>query len=285
MLVVEHIGQENKHYHAYVQYDKPKRLSLAKLHGAHVEKAYGSAQQNIDYCKCEDAKHKEKGITYILIDEEGEPKLKGGNYTVGYLKDLDNPEEVPANLYNVYRNIKKDFKIVKAKDFRKSVKVYWIQGPSGAGKTNKAMEIATEFEDVLDCGTDFIKYCNGFYLGTTKTARIAIYDDFRDSHMKPSEFINLIDYNKHWMNIKGDSILNNYNIIIITSVQKLERLYGNVPDEPRRQWERRVKIIDMFEPDPVCLGGLPLGYATDFNDFSYVRHDNSDNTNVIIDKM
>ena len=29
-----------------------------------------------------------------------------------------------------------------------------------------------------------------------------------DSYMKPSEFINLIDYNKHWMNIKGDSVLN-----------------------------------------------------------------------------
>jgi len=100
--------------------------------------------------------------------------------------------------------------MVRAKDFRKAVKIYWIQCPSWVGKTNKAIELATEFEEVHDCGTDFIKYVNGFYLGTTATARVANYDDFRDSQMKPSEFINLIDFNKHWMNIKGDSILNEY---------------------------------------------------------------------------
>jgi len=86
---------------------------------------------------------------------------------------------LPATLYNCYKKIKRDSTVVRAKDFRKNVKVYWIQGPSGVGKTNKAIEIATEFEDIHDCGTDFIKYVYGFYLGTTTTARVAIYDDFR----------------------------------------------------------------------------------------------------------
>ena len=48
---------------------------------------------------------------------------------------------------------------------------------------------------------------------------IALYDDFRDSHMKPSEFINFIDYNVHGLNIKNGEIQNNYKYIIITSVQ------------------------------------------------------------------
>ncbi|ORX53748.1 hypothetical protein BCR36DRAFT_246371, partial [Piromyces finnis] len=130
---------------------------------------------------------------------------------------------------------------------------------------------------------DFIKFIGGFYLGVTKMARVAIYDDFRDSHMKPSEFINLIDYNKHWMNIKGSAMLNDYLCVIITSVQKFSKIYRNVDDEPRTQWERRVEVIDMFPPERVSIGGLPVGYRTDFNRLeNYEIHDNVDDTNVIV---
>lgn len=281
LLVTEHLGQQQQHYHIYVQYGNSKKLSIRRLHGAHIEKAFGSAQQNIRYCKAEDDKHVLAGVTAKVILEEGEPALKGGNFTVGFLQEVDDPNEIPANLYNVYKRIKKDSAVVKAKDFRKNVKVYWIQGPSGVGKTNKAIELASEFEEQLDCGTDFVKYVNGFFLGTTAKARVAIYDDFRDSHMKPDEFINLIDYNKHWMNIKGDSILNEYLVIILTSVQKFSRIYRNVADEPRAQWERRVQVIDMYPPETVSIGGMPVGYRTDFNDFSYSLND-TDGLNVII---
>jgi len=142
--------------------------------------------------------------------------------------------------------------------------------------------MATEWEESLDCGTDMIKYCNCFYLGTSRMAKVAIYDDFRDSHMKPSEFINLIDYNKHWLNIKGNSILNDYLIIIITSVQKLSKIYRNVDDEPRAQWERRVQVIDMFPPKKVCIGGLPIGYRTDFNNFEISLYGN-DGSRIILE--
>ncbi|ORX53747.1 hypothetical protein BCR36DRAFT_396454 [Piromyces finnis] len=243
--LTEHVGQAQKHYHVFVQYTNCKRLSTRKLHGAHFEKYYGSAQQNIAYCKAEDQKHKDEGVTALLIEEHGEPLTKGGDFTVGYLKSLE-PDEIPAILYNTYKNIKRGYTVTKARDYRKNVKVFWIQGPSGIGKTNKALDLAEEWEEALDTGTDFVKYVNGFYLGCSDKAKVAIYDDFRDSHMKPSEFINFIDYNKHWLNIKGSSMLNNYLCIIITSVQKFNRIYRNVDDEPRTQWERRVTVIDMF---------------------------------------
>lgn len=283
-LCTEHFGQENKHYHVYVQYDKTTYLSPRKLHGAHFERCHGSAQANIAYLKCEDEKHRSKGITYALIDELGEPKFKGGDWSVKNIRELDSPDELPAIHYNTYKKIKRDTTIVRAKDFRKEVKVYWIQGPSGVGKTNKAIEIATEFEDMHNCGTDFIKFVNGFYLGTTPTAKVAIYDDFRDSHMSASEFINLIDYNKHWMNIKGDSILNNYNIIVITSVQKFSTIFRNVDEEPRQQWERRVKVIDMYPPRQICVGGLPVGVETDFNNFEMSEPPTSPLTPELITK-
>lgn len=76
-LCCEHIGQENKHYHVFVQYKNTKKLSLRRLHGAHLEKCFGSAQQNINYVKADDKKHRELGIQGILIDEEGEPLFRG----------------------------------------------------------------------------------------------------------------------------------------------------------------------------------------------------------------
>lgn len=269
LLVTEHHGKENKHYHVYVQYDSSKYLSYSRLYGAHVEDCKGSAQQNIDYCWAKDEKHLKEGVTATLITEEGEVKLKGGAWSVKAVREAEDPDELPATLYNTWKKVKRDSTVIRARDFRKFVKVYWIQGPSGVGKTNKAIEIADDWEETHDTGTDFVKFVNGFYLGTTPTAKVAIYDDFRDSHMSASEFINFIDYNKHWMNIKGDSILNNYNCIIITSVQKFRSIFRNVDDEPRAQWERRVEVIDMFPPERVHIGGLPVGYRTDFNDFNY----------------
>ena len=89
-----------------------------------------------------------------------------------------------------------------------------------------------------------VKYENGFWLGVG-SAKIALYDDFRDSHLKASEFINFIDYNKHLLNIKGGSKMNDYNLIIITSVQPLHELYKNMSDEPKKQWIRRINNIEL----------------------------------------
>ena len=75
------------------------------------------------------------------------------------------------------------------------------------------------------------------------------HSDFRDSHMSASEFINFIDYNKHYMNVKGGSVMNDYVLIIITSVQPIESIYANMPDEPRKQWIRRITNIVIEDND------------------------------------
>lgn len=285
LLVVEHLGQEEKHYHMLLQLSKSlPKLSTKKTHGAHIQpKLYGSTQAMIDYLWCRDEKHKEEGVTAVLIDEIGEYKKQGG-YSVKALKEVSDEDELTDyRMYNIWKKLKHNKKR-KVSEYRKSVKVYWIQGPSGIGKTNKAMDIAEEFEERNDWFTDFVKFENGFYLGVSDGSKIAIYDDFRDSHMKPSEFINFIDYNRHWLNVKGGSLLNEYNLIIITSVQRLDRIYRRMADdEPKKQWERRIEVIDMYPPEQVCLGGLPLGYRTDFNQLEEVEvTDDWDSTRVVI---
>lgn len=245
-LCCEHIGQENKHYHIYCQFKTPIKLSVKKLYGAHIETCFGSAQQNIAYVKAEDDKHKKLKITSALIDEQGEPKFNGGFHTVKDIKEMsrDEMDELPAMYYNTAQKIKADAEAdIDIEDWHKDVKVYWISGPSGVGKTERAKTIVRELKDKFGTKINIIKYINGFYIGVGH-AKIAIYDDFRDNHMKPSEFINLIDYNKHYMNIKGNQVVNNYLLIIFTSVQRLSKIYSGMRDEePRKQWERRIEEI------------------------------------------
>lgn len=294
-LCCEHLGQDNKHYHVYVQYNNTKRLSLARLHGAHVEKCFGSAQRNIEYVRAEDDKHRAEGVTGVLIEEEGTPRLKGGNYTVGYLEDLDreNVNELPAVFYNTWNKIKQQrANRLSLGSWRKQVKIYYIQGPSAVGKSERAEEIVRNWyndkgiDDPNQMYFDELKYINGFYLGVNELdpCKVAIFDDFRAGIMKPEEFINLIDYRVHNLQIKGGSVKNNYELIIFTSVQKLSSIYRNVEDfERREQWERRVELVNMYPPERVHLGGYPVGFRTEFNQLEEYEVTNDwDGTRTII---
>lgn len=276
ILVCEHIGQPNKHYHIYVQYNSSKRLSIPRLHGARVDKCYGSAQKNIDYLHARDEKHQAQGVTSLLIEEQGEPKLKG-DYSVKALEEITNKNDLADyRMYNTWKKIQNEKRNrISLGNWRKDIKVYYIQGPSAIGKSERAEELVKTYyndkgiEDPNEMFFDEIKYDkNGFYAGvnTDEPTEVAIYDDFRAGIMKPEEFINLIDYRTHNMNIKGGSIKNNYKLIIFTSVQKFKDIYKNVEQfERREQWERRVQVIDLYPPERVHLGGVPLGYRTEFN--------------------
>ncbi|QIR82205.1 replication associated protein [Chicken virus mg5_2876] len=226
----------HEHIHIYVHFNNARKLSIKKCCNAHIEVCRGTPQQNIDYIL------KDGNV----IDEIGKRPHQGG-YNIKDLKKLSNDEleELPAIYYNTVKKIQDERnKVFTIKDFRKQTKIYYIFGPSGVGKTNKALDIIEEHKELSET-FNIVKYENNFWLGASETEKIALYDDFRDSHLKASEFINFIDYNKHFMNIKGGSIKNNYELVIITSVQSPYTIYRNMEDEPRKQWLRRMEIINL----------------------------------------
>ena len=90
---------------------------------------------------------------------------------------------------------------------------------------------------------DEVKHVNDFWDGVVDGEGTCVYDDWRDSHMKASEFINFIDYRSHNLNVKGGSVRNNYNLIIISTTQNPEMIYNSLGDEPKKQWLRRMEII------------------------------------------
>ena len=220
------------HAHIYVQFPNARRLSLAKLLGSHVDKCYGSPQQNQNYVKKDGD----------IICEEGELKKKGGK-SIEDVKKMSPEErrELPIQLYNIVQKIEeKEGNDLVPEECYKKVEVHWFHGESGAGKTKAAMEAMK--------GRKFnmVKYENGFWHGIGE-AEVALYDDWRDTHMKPTELINFIDYYIHPMNVKGGSVKNKYKEIYITSIQDPEKIYSNMPEEYKRQWIRRIKEIVKYE--------------------------------------
>ena len=232
----------HEHIHIYVQFSDAQKLSIKKLEGAHVESCKGTPQQNQEYIK------KDGNI----IDEWGDCR-NSGNYTIESVKKMNKQErnELPLMFYNIVEKInEEEANQLTLEDFSKEVKVTYIWGESGVGKTQKAKELIKEWMDKSKTNTfNLVKYENSFWMGVSEKSEIALYDDFRDSHMKPSEFINFIDYNIHPMNVKGGSIKNKYKRIIITSVQSPQNIYKGVTEkdeEPMKQWLRRMEIINIL---------------------------------------
>ena len=229
------------HIHCYCQYRKCTSVTISKLQGAHLELCKGSSQQNIAYIKGEDKK--EPGE---IIFEDGTPLTKGGN-KIGDVKAMTKEErdQLPLQYYKIVKAInEEEDNLIDLDDvFKEDMRVYWIWGPSGEGKTKMAYEM---FKDAGYKKICQVKHVDNFWLGTNTHTEACLYDDFRDSHMRPSELINFIDYNIHPMNIKGGAIQNRYKFIIITSVQRPEEIYATRPEEEKKQWLRRItEIIDI----------------------------------------
>ena len=227
----------HEHIHIYCQFNKPIRLSKKKTEGAHIEKCFGTPEQNVAYIK------KEGNIIF----EDGE--LRTNEKTrFAKIKDVLNMtkeerSELPIQYYNIVNKINyKEDNILKASEAYKNVTVIYYYGKSGVGKTRTALKYITDY---LGDTYNEVKYENGFWMGVSNDVDVALYDDFRDTHMKPSEFINFIDYNVHNLNIKGGSIKNKYKHIFITSIQSPYNIYKNTPEEYKEQWLRRMEIREV----------------------------------------
>lgn len=232
----------HEHIHFYVCFDKQVRLAISKLQGAHVEICRGDHKSNKDYIM--------KGGD--IIYEHGDEPHQGKSLTASQLKKMTPAEIIEADPRNHNAYLKaRDHLVngsVKLSEWSKKVKIFYITGPSGSGKSTLASEILIElgYDEV-----DLVSFDNGFWNGVTGNCECCIFEEFRDSLMKPSEFIKFIDYRIQRINVKGGTTLNRYKTIVLTSVQHPNDIYPNIEGEPRTQWLRRLKIVDLGMEDIV----------------------------------
>lgn len=240
----------NEHCHLYVHFGNAYAIpsKLIEKTKMHIDIPKGSPKQNIEYVKKEGEKwqHKKSYQKTEIIEEYGTAPSQG-QLSISELREIKCSDDLPDwKQYNVWQQVQKEHKKTKRTEWRKDVEVYWIQGPSGIGKSTKAVQIMEEkgideFDEVKH------DYNHGFWLDCDGTG-CCVYDDFRDYHMTASEFINFIDYNIHNLRIIGGSVKNKYTTIIITTIQQIDTIYLNANniEEDRSQWNRRIKVIDMY---------------------------------------
>lgn len=237
---LEENSSEELHIHIYVQFPKQVRLSPVKCYKAHIDVCRGSEEQNVNYIK----KMQEFGINNTL-DEYGEIRKTSGvkQQTLTTVELRDMPfSSISWYQYRTWESLQKTRKVRKEELVKLDVKVYYVWGESGLGKTKYVYDHLPDGIEV-----DYVKHLNGFWHNVTEIdpPETCWYDEFRDSHMPASEFINFIDYYVHSLNVKGGKVRNVYKTIWITSVQDPAEIYKNWNDEDRKQWLRRMTIVNI----------------------------------------
>jgi hypothetical protein len=248
----------HEHIHIYAQFSKQSDISYSKCEGAHIEKCYGTPEENKKYIE------KDGNI----IDEWGELGSNTNTQfpTIAEVKKMSDEEmdQCPLQYYNQIQKIKTErANNMDVHNLAKVVKVFYLWGPSGCGKTSYA-KLA-----IAKLGFEFnqVKYENTFWSGLNENCKVALYDDWRDSDMKPNEFIKFIDYNRHSLNIKYGQVRNNYEYIFITSIQDPDKIYwesSKKNEEQIRQWIRRMEIIHI--PDKYTVDEIIKKYVEVFGE-------------------
>lgn len=227
------------HIHIYVEFKESIRISPKKIFKSHIICNIDSQLSTIQYVK-----DQELGV----IEEIG-LKALCHRPTINELRNYPTEDLYQLDAQQYYNIVNKELLLrnnVMDIDeiYKKDLKVYYIYGPSGVGKSKKAFEIIKSFGYK---NFDEIEYSDRFYIGVSGRCKACLYDDFRDSDMKVNEFIKFIDYNVHNLNVKGGSFKNNYKLIIFTSIRNPKNIYKNCTDneETSIQWLRRMKIIEL----------------------------------------
>lgn len=246
-LVVEHHGQKQQHYHIAAQFKNATALSLKRLYGAHVKVGkYGSIQDMVRYCKCEDVKHKKKGITYTIIDEHGEMKIGNRYPTIKEVKEMgrDERDELPIQYQRIIKDINDEQREEEEfdkmldeidNDNLKAPHIIYVHGEPGQGKTYGAYKLALKMFPKSDIGR--ISINNNFCKITKKYARCYVIEEFRPSQMAAADFLQLTDKYGYSCNIKGGHQFVRPDCIFICSVKHPSEIYK---DENNKQFIRRI---------------------------------------------
>lgn len=223
----------HEHIHIYVHFEQPYKLSKKILsYGAHVEICRGSPKQNIDYIS------KDGNI----IEEWG-TRPSQGTRTVAEMKEMS-VDEVSPQYYRIKKQIDEDerskntfFDMLEEirNDNLKAPEIIYITGPSGKGKTYTAYKMAVEKYKNDEIGK--LTLNNNFIDIVNENAKCFVIEEFRDSQIRASDFLQLTDKYGYRANTKGGFCTLRPEMIIICSIKHPSTIYH---DEVNTQFMRRI---------------------------------------------
>lgn len=227
--------ESTKHIQGYVELPRPQRFSYIKkrLPRAHLEIRHGSRTQARDYCHKEDPKPFEYGIW--KPDKQG---MRNDLVAVKRKIDEGVSEEVIADehfntwcrnyrAFERYRNLKNKKRCTEKK-------VIWIYGPTGTGKSKKAMDLAPD----AYWKPPETKWFDGYAGEST-----VILDDFRPSWFSFSYLLRLLDRYPMSVENKGGSVPWVPTTIIVTCPSHPDELYNFVTEDIKQLKRRITEVI------------------------------------------
>ncbi len=269
----DEVGIEEKtpHTHIYIVFSSPVRFTTLKnvFPTAHIEKALGTSQENKDYItktgKWEKSNKKETSIDGSF-EEWGEMPVEKGQGHRTDLEELYNLIKDGATNYDILESNPDNIKHINSLDkirqtiikeegkntFRE-VKVTYIFGETGTGKTRYVME-RYGYDKVFRV-TDY-KHPFDSYNGED----VICFDEF-NSPFKIQDMLNFLDgyplelpcrYNNKWAV---------YHTVFIISNLSLDMQYMNVQCERPKVWNAFLRRID--EVKEFLYDGSVFDYSVD----------------------
>lgn len=233
---------QHEHYHVYLHFKTPIKLSIKNCCGAHVEHCKGTFQDNLKYCTKQGP----------LTEEWGERPHQGLK-TVEELREMD-ANDVPPQYYKIKKQIDEEEKAKNSfmnmleeieNDELKAPEIIYITGGSGKGKTYTAYKTALKHYKKNEIGKLTIH--NNFIDVINEDAKCYVIEEFRPSQMSASCFLQLTDKYGYRANTKGSFVSLRPEMIIICCILPPNKIYR---EELNKQFQRRItKIINMDDDD------------------------------------
>lgn len=260
IVVAAEVGASGTpHLQGYIQFTKKvgfKWLVTALARRAHILEARGTAAENTDYIKKgsqphdEWVAHKTAGPNYgqdlQLICEQGEPKVQGKrndlDAIVASVKEgkrfREIAEDHPIEFIKFSKGIEAYYAAnALSRDFKRPLKVEVFYGPTGTGKTYRAM---TEHPDAHKQSATMGGWWNGYDNHT-----VVILDEFR-GQIKFAELLQILDVYPVKIQVKGGHRELVHEHVIITSPVHPKNWYPNLTREQEGlvdQLKRRIAKV------------------------------------------
>lgn len=232
------------HWQSYVELESPCRATqIKKLYNdntVHIEARRGTRDQAKEYCM-KDKKYEEhgkwiKGQGHRTDLETIVEQMKEGKPLSEIM--MDEP-----TLYCKYRNGLKDIagNVTKTitKEFRK-IEVELICGPTGVGKTRKAVESSPNYYKIEGSN---LQWFQDYELEKT-----LIIDEYNND-VGVTKMLNILDGYQLRLPVKGGHTYANWTKVIITTNLRPEELHSNAKQEHRAALFRRITTITNLFPN------------------------------------
>lgn len=226
-----------QHWQGYAEFSKQNRLStLKKLWNndkIHWEPRRGTQEQAIKYCM-KDGKFK----------EYGKKKEQGKRTDMTAVREMIQDGFTNAEIATMATswqavNFTQKLREMMIEPRPDDVKptVYWIYGPTGAGKSKRAKELCDHNYD--DCD-----YKNDFLIGYSGKDTV-IFDDFRGG-IPFNLLLKMLDFGKCTVNTKGGYVNFGAKTVIFTSPRPPGDIYKNVKED-LAQLTRRIDHLELLQ--------------------------------------